>query len=78
MKRVLHIVRTALPEGVVRPGDLVVYTPQAARTAPAPVLDGARIWDVHDHADYDDHAKTQITSADLCRLCFEFDTVVVW
>ena len=83
MKRVLHIVRSALPvpKEAIAPGDVVVYTPEAARAAPGPEnaenarienarIENALIWDPHDDA--------QITTAELYRLCFELDTVVVW
>jgi hypothetical protein len=75
VKRVLHLVRTALPAGVVDPDDLVVYTEEAH--APGSAMH--RIWILHDPPALDpDQPDQHITSAELCALIFELDSVVVW
>jgi hypothetical protein len=72
VKRVLHLVRTALPAGVVGPDDLVVYTAEAY----APGDAAQRVWILDDRSARisDQH----ITSAELCELIFELDSVAVW
>jgi hypothetical protein len=79
--RVLHLVRGALPAGVVGPDDLVVYTAEAEPRAAA-LASGAmhaaahRIWILDDRPD--STIEKRITSAELCDLVFELDCVAVW
>jgi hypothetical protein len=72
VKRVLHLVRTALPAGVVGPDDLVVYTPEAH----APGDAAHRVWILDDRSAL--NTDQHITSAELCDLIFALDSVAVW
>ena len=66
--RVLHLVRTALPDGVVEPGDVVVYSGPATEQAGSeavrwlPAMAG----------------ELAMSSQALCELIFAADRVVVW
>jgi hypothetical protein len=72
VRRVLHLVRTALPAGVVGPGDLVVYTAEAHGPGSA----AHRVWILDDRSAL--ISGQHITSDQLCDLLFELDSVAVW
>ncbi|MCG8418292.1 MAG: hypothetical protein MJE77_10155 [Proteobacteria bacterium] len=70
MKRVLHLVRTDLPDWVVGSRDRVVYVEMAA---PAGVAADC-IWSLEPSRDQEPF----LSSAELVELVFAYDAVAVW
>lgn len=73
MKRVLHLVRTTLPPGVLGPEDLVVYIDRASPADP-----GHALWIPDGSPHVTDRQARVLTSRELCDLIFEHDSVAVW